>query len=279
MMIARSVQRRRGGARSRQPRSLSFFRWPLPSRLQCLLWLNRSLLLLALGMVIWGGQRGFQALLERPVQRVAVSGALAHVQREEIRGVVAANVSAGFVATRLRALRAELEALPWVYSASVRRRWPDTLEIAVVEQRPIARWGERGFLNHEAELFHTERAQQVQGLPLLDGPEYAQQRLMHQYLRLRALMASAGLQVLALQEDAQGQLRLELEHGLVLQLGDRDQQQRALRFLKLYTAELQPSGLPVLAVDMRYPSGAAVRFAAEQSAEPTLAALGTETAG
>jgi len=224
-------------------------------------WLNRGLLLLALGLVGWGAERGASALLAVPVKRVEVRGALAHVQREEIRGVVAASVTRGFVATSLRGLRSELEALPWVYRASVRRHWPDTLEVRVVEQRPIARWGERGFLNHEAGLFHTERAQQVQGLPLLDGPEGAQAELMQRYLQLRGMMAPLGLQVTALRKDALGQLSLELDGTLEVQLGDHQQQQRAQRFLELYARELRAADRVPLAVDLRYSGGAAVRFA------------------
>jgi hypothetical protein len=60
----------------------------------------------------------------------------------------------------LRDLRRELEALPWVYRAELRRRFPDTLEIRVVEQVPIARWGDGAFLNHEARVvrLRTRRA-------------------------------------------------------------------------------------------------------------------------
>jgi cell division protein FtsQ len=241
----------------------------------CTRWLNRGLLLLALALVGWGAHGGVSAVLELPVKRVEVHGALAHLQREEIRGVVAASVGRGFVATSLRALRKELESLPWVYRASVRRRWPDTLAIRVEEQRPIARWGERGFLNHEAELFHTESAQQVRGLPLLDGPQGARVRLMQQYLALREMMASQGLQILALREDALGQISMELDAGLEVQLGDREQQQRAQRFLQLYAQELRAGDTRAIAVDLRYAAGAAVRFAPQAA----LAAADTGTAG
>ncbi len=44
----------------------------------------------------------------------------------------------------LRALRAEIEAIPWVAAARVERRLPDRLHIALTEHRPIAIWEHDG---------------------------------------------------------------------------------------------------------------------------------------
>lgn len=45
----------------------------------------------------------------------------------------------------LNQLRQELQSHPWIHQVSVRREWPSTLKVEVVEEVPIARWESRGF--------------------------------------------------------------------------------------------------------------------------------------
>ena len=150
--------------------------------------------------------------------------------------------------------------LPWVYSASVRRRWPDTLDIRVVEQLPIARWGDRGFLNHEGRVFAGSGRGEWSELPVIHGPAGTEQRLMQHYQRLRDLLAPAGLSVARLEQDGLGQLHAELQSGLRLNLGNEQFLLRVRRFLDLYRNDLVQRAAQVARVDLRYAKGAAVTF-------------------
>jgi hypothetical protein len=114
--------------------------------------------LLAVGLVLLLGWRGAQALYAQPVAHIVVSGKLENLHRDAVRQAVAGRIDRGLLALDLRDLRRELEALPWVYRAALRRRFPDTLEIRVVEQLPIARWGDGAFLNHEARVVQVADA-------------------------------------------------------------------------------------------------------------------------
>jgi len=116
--------------------------------------------------------------------------------------VIAASVAAGFVVNRvysegrtlageadlartletvhghplfsveLGKLKEQIEALPWVRSASIGRRLPDTLWIRLDEHRPVARWmdGTRQVLVSDAqEVFRVKDAARYKELPLLFG--------------------------------------------------------------------------------------------------------------
>ncbi|MFN2289256.1 MAG: cell division protein FtsQ/DivIB [Chromatocurvus sp.] len=257
-MLARTAasqsRRRRVSASRRQPSRRA------PDRAALTSWLNRLLLASGLSIVLVIGYQAWSALMSMPVGRIAVSGTLDVSRQETLQTAVEQVLDAGFVAADLSRVRASLEGLPWVYSASVRRRWPDTLDIRVVEQLPIARWGDRGFLNHEGAVFAGSGRGAWSELPMIHGPAGSEQRLMQHYQRLRDLLAPAGLVVARLEQDGLGQLHAELQSGLRLNMGNEQFLLRVRRFLDLYRDDLVQRAAQVARVDMRYAKGAAVTF-------------------
>lgn len=223
-------------------------------------WLNRVLILMAATVVSVAAWQGFRTLESIPVQRIVVTGALQHTQTEAVQEMVQPALAGGFLNADLEQVREQLEALPWIYRASVRRRWPNALEIDVLEQLPIARWGEEGFLNHEGEIFQSTNADSWQTLPQLIGPTGAQNDLMVRYQQLADMLQPAGLDVLTLQVDSRGQLSAGLEGGINLVLGGRDFEERVQRFITVYHADLAVRSDDIERVDMRYQTGLAVAF-------------------
>ena len=230
---------------------------------------------LAFGAVLLLLERGLATLYAEPVRQILVSGKLDSRYREAVRDTVAERIDGGLLALDLRSLRAELEQLPWIYRATLRREYPGTLKIHVIEQLPIARWGETAFLNHEARVVEVADEQRWQSLPLIRGPEGSRVRLMNRYQRLLDLLRPLELSLSSLEEDAFGQLTAQLDNGLLLRLGSRDFASRIERFLMLWRRELRDEGARVVSVDMRYAGGAAVAF----GNEPRLAALEVESQG
>lgn len=229
-----------------------------------------ALLVLALLALLL--ERGVAALYAQPVRQILVSGPLDATHRRALRATLAAQIDRGLMGLPLRAMRDELQALPWVYRARLRRRFPDTLEVQVIEQRPIARWGDGGFLNHQAQVIAVADAGDWASLPRIRGPEGSQARLMRHYQRLLELLRPAQLAPVRLEEDRFGQLAATLDNGVELQLGDRQFLRRVEDFLLLWRRELQQQAGRVQRVDMRYPSGAAVALR-EAPPEAALAAL------
>src|SRR5688500_11724732 len=93
---------------------------------------------------------------------------LKHVTLEEISGAVRSGVRGDFFTVDLEAVRDAFEKGPWVRVASVRRMWPDGLEVSLEEQVVLARWGESGLVNRHGELFEAISDEK---LPVFEGPE------------------------------------------------------------------------------------------------------------
>tara|TARA_R110002110_G_scaffold91264_2_gene237594 strand:- start:220644 stop:221480 length:837 start_codon:yes stop_codon:yes gene_type:complete len=231
-------------------------------------WPNRLMILVAALAVVFAGAKAYQTLEAIPVQRIAVTGELEYTQTEAVQTMVRPALAGGFLRADLQRIREQLEALPWIYEASVRRRWPNALEIHVVEQLPIARWGEDGFLNHEGEVFRSGKRGQWQSLPLLKGPAGSAKPLVARYQRLVEMLSPLGLSVQTLAVDERNQIEAELTGGMRLVFGGSEFVERMQRFVAIYRSDLAARGDEMVRVDLRYETGVAVAFR-EAVAEPS----------
>lgn len=223
-------------------------------------WLNRILILLGTGVVLVAATKAYIVVQGVPVQRITVTGELEHTQAEAVQDMVQPSLVGGFLRADLQQMRRQLEAMPWIYEATVRRRWPNALEINVVEQLPIARWGRDGFLNHEGEIFRSNKSGDWESLPLLTGPRGSAQSLMAKYQRLVEILAPLNLSVAQLSVDERGQMEAVLAQGMQLVVGSEDFLDRMHRFAVVYRSELAARESEVERVDLRYESGVAVAY-------------------
>ncbi len=152
-----------------------------------------------------------------------------------------------------------MEAMPWVRTASLRRHWPDRLELAVEEREPLARWGVDGLVTAEGVVFRPPANEIPAGLVLLSGKDEQAPQVVAKFQdwgpRLAAL--DVGIEELAL--DARGAWTLRCSAGFTLSLGKARVEERIARFIRAYP-KLAAVGMPAL-VDMRYSNGLAIRWA------------------
>ncbi len=218
------------------------------------------MILLGAAVVLAAATKAIITVASLPVQRISVTGELEHTQAQAVQDMVQPCLAGGFLNADLQEIRRQLEGLPWIYEATVRRKWPNALEIHVVEELPIARWGQDGFLNHEGEVFRSDKSGDWNSLPLLLGPDGSAQSLVAKYQRLVELLAPLNLSVEQLAVDERGQMEAVLAGGMQLNLGGEDFLGRMQRFVGIYRSELAARRAEIERVDLRYESGIAVAF-------------------
>jgi cell division protein FtsQ len=68
----------------------------------------------------------------------------------------------------------ELEAIPWVRSASVERLFPDTIYVRIKEREPLALWqykGKLSLVDRDGVVVTSDRLERWAGLPLVVGED------------------------------------------------------------------------------------------------------------
>ncbi|HEX9396123.1 MAG TPA: cell division protein FtsQ/DivIB [Burkholderiales bacterium] len=199
-----------------------------------------------------------------PVREVVVTTELKKTTRQQVESAVRATPGGNFFAYSLPALRANLESLPWVRRAELRRVWPDRIDAQIEEHVALARWGDDALVNTQGERFVAKTSET---LPVFIAPRGNEAEVARRYARFAQLVAplGAGLERVVLTPRLAWQLRLS--NGLHLMLGrDGDQAEaRLARFVDAYPATLGRMARRHDVVDLRYPNGFALRLPENKS--------------
>lgn len=224
----------------------------------------RSLLLLtALAVfagLLWSLAQQVWHWLDRPVAEVRVLGEARHLNRGELAQRLAAGLNAPLLQLDLAQLEERLLEEPWVHGARVRRDWPPAIEVRIDEEVPVARWGDKGLLNHQGDIFWPELKPEYQALPRLNGPASDTGRVMAQFHDLNRMFQGAGLRLSGLTLEARGAWTLELDNGMRVVVGRERVTERLGRFLRIYRERLAAEADRIEQVDIRYTNGVAVKW-------------------
>lgn len=208
--------------------------------------------------VLMTGYVAMNWLMDRPIDAVVINGAFQRVSAIRLEEALAPHVRTSFLRADLHAMRAELAGIPWVENASVRRRWPGSIEVLVTEQRPAACWGERGLLNHRGELFVDDVKHVPVELPRLDGPEGSEGRVAMRYFQIQQRLEQRGMAAVSLRLDERGAWEFQLNNGIRVRLGASAVDERIDRFFMALDQVLASQAEAVDYVDMRYTNGFAI---------------------
>ena len=116
-----------------------------------------------------------------PLRVVEVSGEFRHLSRSAIQYTAGAAIDGGFFTCDMQMLRNSVLAMPWVADVSIRRVWPDRLNMRVVERLPLARWGDDALVSTDARVFRPRDLGEYAQLVKLGGPDGSAPRVVAFY--------------------------------------------------------------------------------------------------
>ena len=244
---------------------------PAPAWRGYLRWAARGALGAALavgGAWCWDAVAHAEALRLRTV---FVRGAFVRVDQAEVYARVRSHLAANYLQLDLDAVRADVEALPWVARATVRREWPGTLRVEFTEEAPVAIWKDAMLLNAEAVAFAplAPGAPEATALPSLAGPE-GSAALVLTTLHDMQRAAGAALPPIARVELSERRAwEVWFADGTRVRLGRRDALARLARFAEVAAPLVVPQAQHVAYVDMRYANGFTVGWRGAPAAPAT----------
>ncbi len=207
---------------------------------------------------IYGGLQVKQWLEDEqqlPVQKIIFSGARTVLDDQQMEALIRQNQKGSFFALDVNEVYELLEDMPWVYRASVRKRWPNSLHIYVVEQEPVAIWNDDLLLNTQGDIF--DGGDPKQKLPLLFGPGGSEKTALAGFNAMQSLLSTTGLTINELFLSERFAWRVELSNGIRLNIGRQQFIARLQNFIDIFPL-LQAQNKAINYIDLRYDIGLAV---------------------
>ena len=204
------------------------------------------------GWVVLGWMEDAQRL---PLSKLVLTGERHYTRNDDIRqSILALGAPGTFMTQDVNIIQSQIERLPWIKQASVRKQWPDELKIHLVEYVPIARWNDQHMVDAEGNTFSvpTGRANK-QVLPMLYGPEGSASEVLQGFRDMVQVLAKDRFTLKEAAMTARRSWQLTLNNDIKLNLGRGDTIKRLARFVELYPVlqqQAQTDGKRISYVDL-----------------------------
>jgi len=195
-----------------------------------------------------------------PISSLNITGEIHYTKHSEIvRALEEINLS-NFFQVDVNKVQQKIAELPWVYSVSVRKQWPDELKIYLVDQTPVALWNGDFLINSYGDVFEADLTRLTADIPHFFGPEGSETIALENFSNFNKLLNFAELSIDELVLSERFSWQLTLSDGVLLNLGRENRFERISRFMDLYSQMKlrHKNNQQVNYVDLRYDTGAAV---------------------
>lgn len=195
-----------------------------------------------------------------PIKYVRTEGVFQYLGKNEIKTVLQPLVMTGFFDADMQSIHTAVSTLPWVDTVTVKRIWPDAIDIKIREKKPYARWGKNSLITERGVIFTPKNIEQFQNLTAVIGPELQQVKVLEIMKGIKTALADESMALAEFNVNDRGAWKIKLATGLEILLGRNEQLKKLQRFLKTL-AVLKQEQVDVMAVvDLRYPNGYAVSW-------------------
>jgi len=202
-----------------------------------------------------------------PRAALIISGEMPYTTGADVKSAVETLNLTDFFALDVNEVQKRVEALPWVYSVSVRKHWPNELKLYIVDEEAIAQWNGDFLINKEGRSFQADVNRLKKTLPKFYGPEGSEKIALENFIGLNGLLESIHVRIDELVLSERYSWQLILNDGVLLNLGREDRVDRIQRFIDVYSTikASKKNKQQVDYIDLRYDTGVAVGWKPSQT--------------
>lgn len=195
-----------------------------------------------------------------PINTIKMVASYEHISHKELETLLSPYLDKGFFTVPVHQLYSSLINLPWTDTVDIERIWPDTLKIVLKEKHPFTTWNQV-LLTQDGHLIEDDRAfAEMRDLPHLLSPPQDAKDVLQMYKKMSKILSIYGLKISTLEKRKSHAWEIILSNGVILKLGREAPVERLTRFCKAYPRVFAPKVGQLVSVDLRYPSGMAVKW-------------------
>ena len=198
-----------------------------------------------------------------PIEKIEFHGATKHIDKSLMIKQLKEITDSGMLSIDLPAVRLKIKQNPWVEQVEIRKQWPETLIVNLIEEVPLAVMND-SFLLAGGEIVHKKAGSSAENLTKLEVTNLTGMQKQEVADISRELLSVS--QVLDLNlfsvdkviQDESNSWTVLTKNDLRIKIGRKNQMQRIERLLQVYVAIENKSRLR--SIDLRYRNGFAVEL-------------------
>ena len=193
------------------------------------------------------------------LEHISFEGEYRRIDRLELESILAPHLGEKLFGLDLKKLEVQFARLPWIQNVVMKRIWPSTLVVEIKERKAIARWGKRGLVDEDGDVFFPQDIDYF-NLPIFITDIRRNREAMDFYYRLANWLQMPTGEVTYLVENSNHSWIATLKRGITLVIGRHDIEKRVKRFARAYANGLGDIAPHIACVDLRYTDGFSVRW-------------------
>ena len=202
------------------------------------------------------------ARADLPIKAISIKGQYQHIEQDQVDLIASDYIVGNFFSVDLSRTRNAFKRLTWVREASIRRNWPDTLEVTIEEHKAIARWGKIGLVNNYGEIFNAATQEE---LPIFFGQDQHVKEITDKYMEMNKILGKELMQVGTINLSERLSWEITTNNQMRVILGKHKIINKLNLFTDNYQTILAELKNRIEYVDLRYKDGFAVKKLNENS--------------
>ena len=195
-----------------------------------------------------------------PIRLVKVFATYEHVEPSSLQKTISPSLTKDFFHLNLFTIRRNLLEIPWIYDVSIKKQWPDTVMIHIVEQTATMQWGDSALINSHGKIFTPPLRSFPSNLPRLMGPEHRSLEIFNVCQQIILLLDPLDLAVEKLILTPHNHWELLLTNGTLIYLKEQQPIKQIELLRSLHRRITANHENPPKTIDLRYSNGLAVKW-------------------
>ena len=198
-------------------------------------------------------------VLNRPIETIDLNGDFKRVSKKVIQKNISNITGQGYLNFNINELKLTIESVSWVQSATVVKKWPDKIEVTIIEDDVIGLWNNQSVLNSSGEVFNLDKRTIPSNLIKFYGPEGTNKTVYENYIIFNNELVGRGLILESMEFSVLGSWSLTIRPKIKIKLGKSEISQRFDRFLLVWDESLLDNYDQISYIDFRYTEGFALK--------------------
>ncbi|MDO8767936.1 MAG: cell division protein FtsQ/DivIB [Burkholderiaceae bacterium] len=195
----------------------------MPFDIKVLTWAGTFLYVLFILMVLIGLITWMVASTSLNLRGMVIRGDVFHHNAASFRTSIVPNLKGNFYTINMNHAQNAFEALPWVSKASVKRVFPQRIEVILKEHKAVALWGMRDdskMVSNSGLVFDSGiDDEESESFPQFIGPEGQSELMLSMYRHLIPILEPLSMKLVKLELSMRGSWSVVLDGGAIIELG------------------------------------------------------------